>query len=120
MTLQEMYPKEWTDLTNQKVPKDEIDEYLLNFVSRLLREVKNGKREEDDLGDGWSMIINLKEGGYNLNPEVYSFLFRLGDYGLEETLGSGDSEYGKMLYSPEEVEIELKRVAKKLGINLEL
>ena len=118
MTLQESYPKEWDDLINQKIPKKEIDEYLLRFVARLLREVKASKREDIDLGDGWSMVINMKEKRYKLNPAVYGFLFRLGDYGLEDTLGYGDSEYGEMLYTPEEVEKELKKVAKKLGIKI--
>ena len=116
MSLQEMYPKEWNDLQNHRISKERIDEYLLKFVARLLKEVKTGKRNEDDLGDGWSMVINLKEEDYKLNPSVYSFLFRLGDYGF----GEGDSEYGKMLGSPEEVETELKKVANKLGIDLEL
>ncbi len=120
MTLQEDYPKEWDDITNQKIPKNEIDKYFLRFVARLLTEVKAGKREEDSLGDGWSMVINMKEEGYKLNPDVYAFLFRLGDYGLEEVFGHGDSEYGEMLHTPEEVEEELKKAAKKLGIGLNL
>ena len=120
MALQKDYPKEWDDLINEKVPKNEIDEYLLKFVYKLLREVQIGKRKEDCLGDGWSMVINMREDGYKLNPNVYSFLFRLGDYGLKETLGQGDSEYGEMIYTPEEVECELKKVARKLKVNLEL
>mgnify|MGYP001193421809 CR=1 FL=1 len=120
MTLQEMYPKEWKDLQNHKVPSGKIDEYLLKFVKKLLEEIKDKKRDEDDLGDGWSMVINLKEGEYNLNPSVYSFLFRLGDYGLEGGFSEGESEHGKMFNSPKEVEIELNKVAEKLGISLEL
>jgi len=120
MNLQEMYPKEWNDLQNHRISKERIDEYLLKFVNRLLKEVKAGKRDNDDLGDGWSLVINLKEGEYNLNPLVYSFLFRLGDYGLEKGFSEGESEYGRMFNSPEEVETELKKVANKLGIDLEL
>lgn len=120
MTLQEMYPEVWNDLKDHKISQERIDEYFLNFVNRLLREVKTGKRDEDDLGDGWSMVINLKEGEYTLNPLVYSFLFRLGDYGLEEGFSEGESEHGKMFNSPEEVESELINVAKKIGINLEV
>ena len=55
MTLQEMYPKEWDELTNKKVPKKRIYEYLLKLVARLLREVKEGKRKDIDLGDGFSI-----------------------------------------------------------------
>ncbi len=120
MTLKEAYPKEWDDLINEKVPKKEIDEYLLKFVARLLREVKAGKRKDVDLGDGWSMVINMREDGYKLKPETYAFLFRLGDYGLEEIFGYGDSEYGEMLYNPKEIETELRKVAKKLKIKLDL
>lgn len=119
-TLQEAYPKEWEDIINQKVPKNEIDEYLLKFVAKLLREVKAKKIEEDCLGDGWSIVINMKENSYRLNPDVYGFLFRLGDYGLEEVFGHGDSEYGEMIHSSEEVESELLKVAKKFGISLNL
>ena len=119
MTLQEMYPREWGDIQNHRIPSEEIDGYLLKFVKKLLSEVKAEKRDEDDLGDGWSMIMNLKKEDYNLNPLVYSFLFRLSDYGFEEFFGKGDSEHGKMFNSPEEVESELIKVAKKIGITLE-
>jgi len=120
MSLQKSYPKEWEELINEKVPKEKIDEYLLKFVARLLKEIKENKRNEDDLGDGWSMVINRDKNYYTLNPDVYSFLFRLGDYGLQEIMGHGDSEYGEMLYSPIEVEIELIKVSRKLGIKLDL
>ena len=120
MSLQKSYPKEWEELINKKVPKEKIDEYLLKFVARLLKEIKENKRNEDDLGDGWSMVINRDKNYYTLNPDVYSFLFRLGDYGLQEIMGHGDSEYGEMLYSPIEVEIELIKVSRKLGIKLDL
>ena len=120
MTLQEMYPKEWNDIINKKVPKKRINEYLLKFVARLLREVKEGKRDEDDLGDGWSMVINMDEKYYKLRPDAYGFLFRLSDYGMQSIFGKGTSEYGNMLYTIEEVEKELKKVAKKLKIKLNI
>jgi|GEM_PF-2812647 len=116
MTLKESYPKEWDDLINKKVPKKDINKYLLNFVAKLIKEVKEGKREETDIGDGWSMVINIDEKYYKLNPEVYGFLFRLGDYGLQDSLGTGTSEYGDMLYTLDEVERELKVVSKKVAI----
>jgi len=46
MTLKESYPKEWDDLINKKVPKKDINKYLLNFVAKLIKEVKEGKRED--------------------------------------------------------------------------
>ena len=119
MSLPKSYPREWKDIENKKIPKKEINEYLLKFVARLLKEVKEGKREDIDLGDGFSIGI-MHAAAYKLNPEVYGFLFRLDDYGMQDFMGHGDSEYGEMLETPEEVERELKRVAKKLGIKLDL
>ena len=119
MNLQEMYPKEWDDLTEQKVPKKEINEYLLRFVARLLREVKAGKRKDIDLGDGFSIgkfAMNEKS-GYKLDKDLYDFLEDLGDYQMD--FGKGDNIGGGM-NSPEEVETELKEVAKKLRIKLDL
>jgi len=116
----ESYPKEREDLENKKVPKKDIDKYLLNFVARLIREVKAGKREEIDIGDGWSIVLDVDKKYYKLKPEVYGFLFRLGDYGMQDFLGYGTSDYGDMLYTVDEVETELHKVAKKLGIRLDL
>jgi len=118
MTLKESYPNEWNELINKKVPKKDINKYLLNFVAKLVKEVKEGKREDTDIGDGWSMVINLDEKYYKLNPNVYGFLFRLGDYGTQDSLGTGTSEYGDMLYTLNEVEKELKIVLEKVAIKL--
>ncbi|MEX0920907.1 MAG: hypothetical protein WDZ62_01460 [Candidatus Pacearchaeota archaeon] len=119
MTLQEAYPNEWDQLTNKKVAKKDINKYLLNFVARLVCESKEGRREDIDIGDGWSMVLSIDKRHYKLNPEVYGFLFRLGDYGMQDSLGYGTSDYGDMLYNISEVEPELKKVAKKLGIKLD-
>ena len=119
MTLQEMYPKEWGELTNKKVPKKRIDEYLLKFVARLLREVKEGKREDIDLGDGFSIgkLAMKKESGYKLSPELNKLLEWLSDYRVE--FPDGATVWGAP-QTPEEVEKELKKVAKKLGIKLNI
>lgn len=120
LTLDKMYPKEWDEITNKKVPKKDIDKYLLNFVVRLVRESKEGKREDIDIGDGWHITLNVDREYYKLKPEVYGFLFRLGDYGMQDSLGYGTSDYGDMLYTIDEVEPELQKVAKKLGIDLDI
>jgi len=119
MSLKEMYPKEWDDITSRKIPKKEINEYLLRFVARLLKEVKSGKRKDINLGDGFSIgkFTMNKKSGYHLDKDLYDFLEDLGDYQMD--LGEGDNLGGSM-NSPKEVESELKKVAKKLGINLEL
>ena len=94
MDLQEKYPVIGDDLMNKKVAKKDIDKYLLNFVARLVREVKTEKRENDDIGDGWSVLINIDEEYYQPNKDVYGFLFRLSDYGMQDSLGNGTIEYG--------------------------
>jgi hypothetical protein len=118
MNLQEKYPRVWEDLMNKKVPKKEINEYLLKFVARLLKEVKENKRNEIDLGDGFSMgrFAMVPERGYQLSHFVENFLKELGNYGLEI---SGEKVESHM-NSPKEVEIELKKVSKKVGIMLDL
>ena len=119
MTLQEAYPKEWDELTNKKVPKKRIDEYLLKFVARLLREVKEGKREDIDLGDGFSIgsLAMGKESGYKLSPELNDFLIQLDGYKIE--FPDGATVWGAP-QTPEEVEKELRKVSKKLGIKLNI
>ncbi len=118
-TLKEAYPKEWEDLTKGKVPKKEIDEYLLRFVARLLREVKAGKRKDIDLGDGSSIgsLAMTKEGRYKLRSELDVFLMKLDGYKIEFPNKStiwGSPE------TPKEIETELRKVAKKLKIKLDL
>ena len=112
-----MYPKEWDELKYNKVPKRSIDGYLLNFVAKILKEVKAGTRNHMDLGDGFSIGVVHGEGnGYKLNPALRDFLMKLSDYNLEFEDGSKGGDFE----TPEEVEIELRKLAKKLEIKLNL
>jgi hypothetical protein len=114
-TLQEAYPIEWEEITLKKVPKKEIDEYLLKFVAKLLREVREGKREEIDLGDGFAIgkFAMGEESSYKLSPELEEFLIKLGNYKVEFPNGK---EVWTDLNSIKEVETELKKIARKLDI----
>ena len=118
MSLKELYPKEWEEITQGKVPRDEINKYLLKFVARLLKEVKEGKREEIDLGDGFSIgkFAMVDESKYSISPDLANFLNELGKYHVEILGGEVESS----MNSIEEVELELKEVAKKLRITLDL
>lgn len=120
MTLENLYPKEWDEITNKKIPKKEINTYFLKFVAKLIREEKINKKTDTSVGDGWSMVINMDKHYYKLTSEIYGFLFRLGDYGMQEHLGHGTSEYGDMLYTLQEVEPELIKITGKFGLNLDL
>lgn len=117
MSLQESYPAEWEEIKSKKVSKNEIDKYLLNFEARLLKEVKKGKRNQIDLGDGFGIGIMHAEGnGYKLNPLLHNFLTELSDYNVEI---DGKKGWGS-LQKPKEVEIKLKSIAKKIGLKISL
>ncbi len=109
MPLQNSYPKEWKEIRNKEVPHKKINEYIINFVRRLIGEVKEGTRDHIDLGDGFGMGLVQSEGsGYKLNPILREFLIELSDYNGE---GWGSPQ------TPEEVEIRLKKVIEKMNIN---
>ena len=113
--LHTSYPKEWEEIEREEIPKKKIDEYFLRFIARLLKEVKKGEREDIDLGDAAGMgLVHAQNKGYKFNHFLYDFLVELGDYQI--VLPGGF--VGGGVDTPEEVETELKKVAKKLKISL--
>jgi len=111
MTLQKDYPEIWKAIENQKIPRKEIDQVLLNFILKLCREIKEGSRDELDIGDAFGMgIQNAETAGYKLSPKVEEFLLELGDY------KSDPSETGKYDLSDNLANVESRAKSLLQGI----
>jgi len=111
MNLQEEYPKMWKAIEDEEIPEKDIDSFLLIFVLKLCQEIKEGKRDELDIGDAFGIgIQHAKTVGYSLSPEVEELLFDLGNY------KSDPSETGDYIESDniQEVESRTKRILNNL------
>ena len=83
MNLQEEFPEIWNLIINKKIPRNEIDKFLLEFHLKLLEEIKKGKRDPwsaISLNDFWQIVVSS---GYKLNPEVEDYILRLVDFDPE-------------------------------------
>ena len=117
MTLQESYPEVWSAIERHEIPKKKIDEFLLRFIKKILLEVQNHKRDDMDIGDAFGIgMQHATIEGYKINPALEQFLIELGDYRVDLRC---DGKSIGTFNTPEEVEAELKKVAKELGIDLE-
>lgn len=114
MTLQEDYPELWNKIEKKEIPKNKIDEILLKFVSKQIKEARESKRSDLDIGDAFG--IGIQHGiinGYKFSSEVEDFLYELGEYKVE----IAERNVGTM-NSLDEVERKLKEIAETLKINL--
>src|SRR6056297_2073782 len=114
MELPKEYPEIWKKIENKEIPQKDIDETLLKFVEKQIKEAREGKRKDMDVGDAFGVGIQhaMAGKGYKFSEEVEDFLYELGEYKVY----IGQPEFKSL----EEVEKELKRISKKLGIGLDL
>ncbi|MFB6226215.1 MAG: hypothetical protein ABEJ02_02590 [Candidatus Paceibacteria bacterium] len=112
MDLSEEYPEVWQAIEHKKVSKKEIDEFLLSFVLELCKDIKKGKRDDEDIGDAPSIGIQHAEtNGYSLSSKVEEFLLELYGYKAEP--------FGEEVSSPtiEEIEKRAKNLLEELQKN---
>jgi len=80
MDLHKKYPEVWKAIENKEISQKDINVYLIRFLLDIIKEIKEGKRNELDVGDLFGIGIQHALGSYDLNPEVEDFFIELGDY----------------------------------------
>lgn len=80
-TVEESFPDVWKAIEKKEIPQAEINGYLLNVLLGIIKDVKQGKRDEMDIGNIFGLAIQHARGeGYKLKPEVEDFFCELGSY----------------------------------------
>jgi len=81
------FEKEYAEVLNEirKQKKgSNIDEIIINFLKKQIKEIREGKRNEMDIGDVFGIGIQLAEiEGYKLSEKVEELVYELGDYKVE-------------------------------------
>ena len=102
VTMDEDYPEEWKAIENKKIPQEEIEKFFIDFIKKILNEIKEGKREDLAMGDPFPLYAFACNKGYKFSKKLEKFLINLGDYKLKM-----HGEYAMPLNSIEDVESAL-------------
>ena len=102
VTVEEEYPKSWNFIKNKKISQEKIENFFIDFIKRIVKEIKEGKKDDLDIGDAFQLYIFAVDKGYKFSKQLERFLINLGDYKLEHK-----GKYIMPLNSITEVESEL-------------
>lgn len=103
--INEKYP-ETLELINQQKKGSNIDWIALDFLKKQIKEIKEGKRKDTDIGDAFGIFIQNKNiGKKSFSEKVKELLFNLGDYQVEI-----NNHFVTDLNSIKDVEKELNKI----------
>ena len=109
VTIDEEYPEEVSKVENKEILQKDITPFFIDFIKKQLRDIKEGKMEDMDIGDVFPLYAMAANKGYKFEKEMEEFIIKLGDYKLEL-----HGKYATELNSIGDVEKEFNEVLKGL------
>ncbi len=112
-TVEDSFPEVWKAIENKEILQSKINEYFLNVLLDIIKDVKEGKRDEMDIGDIFGLAIQHASAskGYKFNPKVEDFFFELGTY-KSDPFESGE-------YDPNETLENVEKRTRKILLELD-
>ncbi|MCK5044011.1 hypothetical protein KAR52_03360 [Candidatus Pacearchaeota archaeon] len=110
--IERKYAKTLDFLKKQKKGSN-VDNIIINFLTKQIKEIKEGKRNELDIGDTFQIGLFAKDYGLKLSEKMFDLLIELSDYKVEI---NGKVLVGELgIESIEDVEKELNKIKEKLS-----
>ena len=81
--IENEYP-EVLNLLKQRKKGSNADKILLDFIKKQIREIKEGKKDELDVGDAFQIGNYAEEYGLKFSKKMADFLIELSDYKIEQ------------------------------------
>ena len=83
VTIQEDYPEIVREIEEKRISPKEIDQFFIDFIKNQIQNIKEGKREDMDIGDVFPIYSIAINKGYRFNKKLEELIIKLGDYKLE-------------------------------------
>ena len=64
------YPEEVSKVENKKILQKDINNFFIDFIKKQLRKIKEGEREDMDIGDVFPFYVMAANKGYKFDKDL--------------------------------------------------